>query len=183
MDKTYLDVAAFWRDCFRLARIVLDSGWTPDVLLTLWRGGAPVGLCVHEFFVYRQIPVRHEVLSCKSYTGIATAGALSFAPEADSVLSKIRTGERVLVLDDVFDSGRTADAVMGRLQTIRADARFASVYWKPEKNQTTRQPDFYVRKTEEWIVFPHELQGLTPEEVVQKDPVLAGLLLPKETPE
>ncbi|MBO4287202.1 MAG: hypothetical protein J5985_03430 [Kiritimatiellae bacterium] len=177
MKKTYLDVAGFWRDCFRLARIVLDSGWTPDILLTLWRGGAPVGLCVHEFFLYRRIPVRHEVLSCKSYTGIAKAGTVSFAPEADAVLSKIQTGEHVLVLDDVFDSGRTADAVMGRLETIRADARFASVYWKPGKNQTTRLPDFYVRKTEEWIVFPHELQGLTPEEVAEKDPALAELLL------
>ena len=183
MQKTYLDVKEFWRDCFRLARIVSDSGWTPGVLLTLWRGGAPVGLCVHEFFSCRRISVRHEVLSCKSYTGIAEAGAVAFAPEAATVLSRIRAGERVLVLDDVFDSGRTADAVMGRLETIRADARFASVYWKPEKNKTVRTPDFYVRKTEEWIVFPHELQGLTPGEVAEKDPVLAGLLQQGEKPE
>jgi hypothetical protein len=54
--------------------------------------------------------------------------------------------------------------------------RFACVYWKPEKNVTSFTPDFFVKKLDQWIVYPHEIEGLTPEEVTVKDPVLAELL-------
>ena len=42
--KTYLDPREYLRDCWRLARKVYDSGWRPDVLLVLWRGGAAPGV-------------------------------------------------------------------------------------------------------------------------------------------
>ncbi|MCL2105238.1 MAG: hypothetical protein FWH21_09395, partial [Kiritimatiellaeota bacterium] len=57
-----------------------------------------------------------------------------------------------------------------------ADAKLAPVYWKPSQNKTPLTPDFHVRQTEDWIVFPHELDGLTREEVRIKDPVVYDLL-------
>ena len=47
-DKLYVSANDYLRDCFRLARMVLDSGWLPDDLIVLWRGGAPVGVSIHE---------------------------------------------------------------------------------------------------------------------------------------
>ena len=53
----------------------------------------------------------------------------------------------------------------------------ACVYWKPEKNVTSLQPDYFTRDVgREWIVFPHEIEGLTPDEIRTKDPLLAELL-------
>jgi hypothetical protein len=45
------------------------------------------------------------------------------------------------------------------------------VYYKPARNRTSVQPDYYVRTTEDWLVFPHELQGLTHEEILANKPV------------
>ena len=50
------------------------------------------------------------------------------------------------------------------------DIRVATVYYKPEKNKTDRTPDFYIYETEKWLVFPHELDGLTAEEILANKP-------------
>ena len=73
-------------------------------------------------------------------------------------------------------------AVLERLEPFGAEVRLATVYWKPNQNQTDIRPDFYVRETDAWIVFPHEMDGLTPDEVRVKDPVLYDLLSPQATP-
>ena len=174
--KVYLDARDYLRDMWRLARQVLDSDWRPDVLLALWRGGAEVGVAVHEYLKVQGVPVRHMPIKCSSYTGIGTSSAEVKFEHADGVLAQLRPGTKVLVVDDVFDTGRTAAAVRDRLAALGCDMRMACVYWKPEKNLTAYKPDFHVRTLDRWIVFPHEIEGLTPEEIAEKDEVLAALL-------
>ena len=70
----------------------------------------------------------------------------------------------------------TAKAVKARIDATGAEMRMACVYWKPEKNVTPYKPDFYVRTLDRWIVFPHEIEGLTPDEIMDKDPILAELM-------
>ena len=78
--------------------------------------------------------------------------------------------------DIADDTGRTAASVHERLAALGCDMRMACVYWKPEKNVTQYKPDFHVRTLDRWIVFPHEIEGLTPEEIAEKDEVLAALM-------
>ena len=177
-DKVYVSANDYLRDSFRLARMILDSGWLPDDLIVLWRGGAPVGVSIHEFLFYHGLRPRHRVLKCQSYTGIQAREHTVTFENADSIFLSLQAGSRVLVIDDVFDTGGTAGAVFERLRPCGVEARIATVYWKPNANQTALKPDYYVRETDQWIVFPHELDGLTPDEVMQKDPVLFGLLNP-----
>ena len=83
----------------------------------------------------------------------------------------------MLVVDDVFDTGKTAKAVKARIDAAGAEMRMACVYWKPEKNRTDLKPDYFVKDVgNDWIVFPHEIEGLAPEELREKDPVLADLM-------
>ena len=180
MDKIYISANDYVRDSFRLARMILDSGWLPDDLIALWRGGAPVGVAVHEFLHYHGLRPRHRALKCQSYTGIQTHSHNVVFENSDEIFKSVVHGSRVLVVDDVLDTGNTARAVLERLSPFKADVRIATVYWKPNQNQTDLKPDFYVRETNEWIVFPHELDGLTPEEVKQKDPVIYDLLVPSK---
>ncbi len=182
-DKVYVSANDYLRDSFRLARKVLDSGWLPDDLIALWRGGAPVGVSLHEFLYYHGLRPRHHVLKCQSYTGIQTREHTVTFEDAEGIFHSIQTGLRVLVVDDVFDTGGTARAVYERLRPYGAEVRLATVYWKPNANQTELKPDYYVRETDQWIVFPHELDGLTPEEVRQKDPVIFDLLSPRTSAE
>jgi hypothetical protein len=58
--------------------------------------------------------------------------------------------------------------------------RVATVYYKPSRNRTSIRPDYYVRTTEEWLVFPHEVQGLTREEILTNKPVDASFFLEKK---
>jgi hypoxanthine phosphoribosyltransferase len=121
---------------------------------------------------------RHRVLKCQSYTGIQTRNREVVFENAEDIFHSVVPGSRVLVIDDVFDTGNTARAVFEKLEPFGAEVKLATVYWKPNQNQTAFKPDFYVRETDEWIVFPHELDGLTPDEVKLKDPAIYALLTP-----
>jgi len=181
MDKIFITANDYLLDSFRLARMILDSGWCPEDLIALWRGGAPVGVAVHEFLHYHGLRPRHRALKCQSYTGIQAHSHTVVFENADEIFKSITRGSRVLIIDDVLDTGNTARAVFERLAPFEADVRLATVYWKPNQNQTDITPDFYVRETDRWIVFPHELDGLTPDEVNQKNPQIYALLKTADT--
>ncbi|MCZ8130911.1 MAG: phosphoribosyltransferase family protein [Steroidobacteraceae bacterium] len=87
--------------------------------------------------------------------------------------------DRLLLIDDVFDSGRSLEAVIDELarrcrRNLPERVRIATVYYKPSRNRSRLKPDYYVHATERWLVFPHELQGLTPEELRQHTPLPPG---------
>ena len=176
-DKQYISANDYLLDNWRLAAAVRRSGWKPDFIVGLWRGGAPVAIAVHEFFKVTDWDIQHIPLKCVSYTGIGeNSGGVAFT-HGDIVFGMFRKGDRVLVVDDVFDTGKTAEAVKLRMDVIGVDMRMACVYWKPEKNVTGMKPDYYVRDVgSAWIVFPHEIDGLSADEVARKDLALAELM-------
>lgn len=175
MNKIFITPNEFQHDCMRLARQVYDAPWQPELLVALWRGGAIPGVIISEVFRYLGRPVAHRVIQCSSYTGTERSQCVRMEC-AKEVLSTIHPGMRVLVVDDVFDSGKTAEALTQSL--AQADVRLAMVYWKPGKNLTSLKPNYCVHKTEDWIVFPHELEGLARDELALKDPDLPSILYP-----
>ncbi|MGB1111346.1 MAG: phosphoribosyltransferase, partial [Gammaproteobacteria bacterium] len=80
--------------------------------------------------------------------------------------------DRLLIVDDVFDSGRSIEALIqeinkkSRLNTPK-DIRVACTWYKPGKRAVDMEPDYYVHKNDDWLVFPHELDGLTRQEVIE----------------
>lgn len=176
-EKRYIGAESYQRDCWRLAESVRKGGWRPDFILGLWRGGAPVAIAIHEFFKVTGWDVQHVPLKCSSYTGIGENDGEVVFTHGDIVFGMFRTGDRVLVVDDVFDTGKTAEAVRRRMDLLGVDVRVACVYWKKEKNLTAEKPDYCVKDLGgDWIVFPHEIDGLSSEEIARKDPVLAELV-------
>ena len=177
MDKTYVSANEFLEDSWRLAASVRKSGWRPDWVIGLWRGGAGVAVAVHEFLKASGWDARHVPLKCASYTAIGENGGGVKFVLGDETFAMLAPGERVLVVDDVFDTGRTAAAIKARLESAGVDLRLAMVYWKPGKNVTTLRPDYFVRDVgNEWIVFPHEIEGLSRDELRRKNPLLADML-------
>jgi hypothetical protein len=51
-----------------------------------------------------------------------------------------------------------------------ADVRIATVYYKPMRNRSRLVPDWFVHQTDRWLVFPHELVGLTDAEIAAHKP-------------
>ena len=175
--KTYLSANDYLHDEWRLAAKIRQSGWKPDFLVGLWRGGAPVAIAVHEFFKATGWDVKHLPLKCASYTGIGQNEGRVVFTLGEEIFGMFRAGDKVLFIDDVFDTGKTAAAVMERMQGIGADAKIACVYWKPAKNRTNLKPDFIAKDIgNDWIVFPHEIEGLAPDEIAEKDPLLSELM-------
>lgn len=173
--KRYVSANALTRGSFLLARRILDSGWRPDALVVLWRGGTPIGIVVHEFLSFKGVPTRQTVVPCSSYRGIGKRGKIR-CDNLDGALSSIQPGQRVLLVDDIFDTGQTACHLAERLRERQAEVRIATLFWKPSRNQTACRPDYFVHRSEAWVVFPHELEGLTPVEIRRKDPYVYRLL-------
>ena len=118
----------------------MASGHTCSAL----RGGARRRRA-HEFFKLYGWPMQHIPLRCNSYTGIGeNSGCVEFF-HGDIVFGMMRKGDKVLVVDDVFDTGKTAEAVKAKLDAVGVDSRIACVYWKPPKNLTSLKPDYYVK--------------------------------------
>ena len=116
-------------------------------------------------------------LKCASYAGIGERDECVRFFHGDGIFADIHAGQRVLVVDDVFDSGKTAEAVSERIASTGAQMRFACVYWKRAANTTALAPDYFVSDPgEEWIVFPHEIEGLDSRQLAEKDPELARLV-------
>jgi hypothetical protein len=97
------------------------------------------------------------------------------------IIQKIRHDDRLLIVDDVFDTGNTIAAVIEEIAkrargNTPEDIRVAVPWYKPTRNETTIKPDYYVRETAEWLVFPHELDALTPEEMLVARPELHRII-------
>jgi hypoxanthine phosphoribosyltransferase len=97
------------------------------------------------------------------------------------IIKKICHDDRVLIVDDVFDTGNTIKAVIEEL-SARArgntpeDIRVAVPWFKPSRNQTDMTPDYFLRETDAWLVFPHELDALTPAELEKYRPEIAAIV-------
>ena len=90
-------------------------------------------------------------------------------------------GDSLLIVDDVFDTGNTIVAVVEELRNrargnTPEDIRVAVPWFKPSRNETDTIPDYYLRETSEWLVFPHELDALTPEELRECRPEIAEIV-------
>lgn len=174
-EKIFISADQQMRDSFRMAKAIFDSGWMPDFLIGLWRGGTPIAIAIHEFFVYKGHRLLHMPVKCSSYTGDKQTHELQIDfPE--NFIDNIHEGSKVLLVDDTFDSGLTTAKLKSILEARGAEVRIAVLIWKPDNNRTTIKPDYYVGTTDKWIVFPHELEGLTPEEIGRKDPELRTII-------
>lgn len=174
MDKKlYIDANTFLIDSFRLARLIYERGYYPDFLIGLWRGGTPPGIAVHEFFRIKNIDPYHTAIKTQSYRGIGMRSSKIEIRGLGHVIDVINSEDKLLLVDDVFDTGHTIKAVIEeikrRARKNTPEIKVATVYYKPKNNQTDILPDFYLKTTDYWIVFPHELEGLTEEEIKQKN--------------
>ena len=179
--KTYISAQDFLEDSFKLGARVLASGFKPTMMIAIWRGGVPVGVAVQEFLAYRGVLTDHIAIRTSSYEGIDGRSDEIRIHGLNYLIKNVRHDDRLLIVDDVFDTGRTIEAVIkeirekARLNTPQ-DIRIVVPYFKPTRNLTDLVPDYYLHETEEWLKYPHSLEGLTPEEVKEHRPALYDII-------
>lgn len=180
-EKIYITANDLLRDSFRLGTQVIASGFVPTHLVGIWRGGAPVGIAVQELLEYKGFACDHIAVRTSSYTGIDRQDAEVRVFALGYLIDTLNPEDRLLVIDDVFDSGRSIRAFLDELKqrcrhNMPREIRIATVYYKPSRNRTDLMPDFHVHQTEEWLVFPHEIDGLSADEIRMHKPDAAVIL-------
>lgn len=181
VDKVYLTADRLLEDSFALANQVLDSGFVPTHIVGIWRGGAPVGIAVQELLAFRGVETDHIAIRTASYSGIDRQDKEVRVYALGYLIDVLDPEDRLLVIDDVFDTGRSVDAFLRELKlrcrhNMPQTVKIATAYYKPSRNQTTMVPDYFVHQTEEWLVFPHEICGLTEDEIRKHKPGAAIIL-------
>lgn len=172
MEKYFISANELLLDSFKLAEQVYARNFRPHFIIGVWRGGAPIGIAVQEYFDVMGETTDHIAIRASSYYGIDQQHKTVKIHGLDYILKNVESEQELLIVDDVFDSGRTIQAI---IETIKTKAKknspksikTACTWYKPSRNMTNLTPDFYVHATEKWLVFPHEIKDLTREEVIK----------------
>jgi len=180
--KQYLSAEGLLRDSFKLAAKVLASEFRPSFIIAVWRGGAPIGIAVQEFLSVHGIKTDNIAIRTSSYAADIDQQSREVKVHGLNYLMKNITHEdKLLIVDDVFDTGRSIEAIINELQrrtrlNMPQDVRVAVPYYKPNRNQTQRVPDFYIHETDAWLKYPHSLEGLSKEEIAKGRPELYNII-------
>lgn len=145
-EREVLTYELFGTAVHELARQVVDSGYEPDIVLSIARGGLGLGMGLGYALDVKNL----SAINVEFYTGVDERLELPVVlpPTPDAV---DLAGLKVLIADDVADTGRTLEIVRDFCADHVAEARIAVIYEKP---WTVVRPDYAWRHTEAWIDFP-----------------------------
>jgi len=181
MEKKFITAQELLEDSFRLAAKVYEDGFRPQFIVGIWRGGAPIGIAVQEYFDFKKVETDHIAVRTSSYYGINQQSKEIKVHGLHYIIENANADDGLLIVDDVFDSGRSIDALIKQLKKLSrnnmpTDVRIACPWFKPQNNKVDIVPDYYVHESDEWLVFPHELSGLSEEELVKGKTDLANIV-------
>jgi len=185
MKKIFVDANELLLDSFQLAANIHASGFKPDFLVGLWRGGSAVGIAVQEGLDHFGVKTDHIAIRT-SYRGQASYSEM--VDSADSIRAhglrylheRVCEHHSMLIVDDAYSTGSSVNAVIKQLarksrRNLPQDIRIATVWYRPTE-KTIRPPDYYVRETNEWLVLPYELSGLSIDELRDNKPEIRPVI-------
>ncbi|UZN04809.1 phosphoribosyltransferase [Cellulomonas sp. S1-8] len=145
-DREVLEWETFGAAVREMAQAVVDSGFVPDVVVSVARGGLPPGGAIAYALGTKAV----GTMNVEFYTGVGSTlpEPLLLPPLLDTAAVQ---GLRALVVDDVADSGETLALVQRLLTEHCAQVRTAVLYAKP---RSVVHPDYVWRRTDRWITFP-----------------------------
>ena len=180
MSKIFLEYNVVRNNAIKLAYRILKDGFVPDVIYVSLRGGAYIGNVISEYFkiVRTERPVLYAAVVARSYVDIhdhdeVRIDGWTYNPEY------LRQGDKILLVDDIYDSGRTVNylaEVLLQRGVPRKDLKVAVhdyKYFSYKDHTNSYKPDYYCIKhtidtpeDDVWIHYmSHELVGLKHDEL------------------
>jgi hypoxanthine phosphoribosyltransferase len=133
-----------------LARAIADSAFQPDIILSIARGGLFVAGAIGYALSVKNL----HVMNVEFYNGVGTTLEMPvMLPPVPSAVDF--SAKKVLIADDVADTGKTIELVYNFVSDYVADVRTAVIY---EKSQSLIKCDYVWRRTDQWINFPWSSQ-------------------------
>ncbi len=134
----------------RLSRVV---GRDHDLVLAITRGGlVPAGMLAYRLDL-REI----LVAGVEFYLGDGSthpAPIVSHFPSAE-----LLAGQRVLIIDEVWETGETMAEVVSRVRAAGATATIAVMHYKPGRSRVALAPDHYAELADGWVTYPYKAGG------------------------
>ncbi len=153
MDMLKLNWSATLHYCEELGRMC--RGYRPDMIIGLSRGGLVPARLLSDILGVHDL----GILGMRFYRGM---GKTEKAPRITQDLAVDLKGKRLLIVDDVADSGKSLIAAMDYLKKKGAgEIRTATLHFKPA---SAFRPDYFVETTTAWIAYPwewHEIERET----------------------
>jgi hypothetical protein len=130
-----------------LAEKIQRDGFCPDVIVGICRGGWPPARVMSDLLGNPKL----ANITVEFYVDVAETKS---KPVLTQPVSVPVDGKRVLILDDVADTGKTLNLVKEYLLSRGAEqVKIGTIYYKP---WSIVKPDYYERETRQWVVFPWE---------------------------
>ncbi|HUW70682.1 MAG TPA: phosphoribosyltransferase [bacterium] len=197
MSKEFISYNEVRNNALKLAHRIHLDGFIPDIIYVSLRGGAYLGNVMSEYFkaVRRDDsrPIFYAAVVARSYVDVrkqeqVRVDGWTYSPEY------LRNGDKVLLVDDIYDTGRTINhlaSIILEKGVPRRDLKIAVHDYKIVEyrgEQPSIKPDYWCRlhqiktpEDERWIHYmSHELVGLTEEELKEhyypEDPELQSIL-------
>ncbi|HPB56178.1 MAG TPA: phosphoribosyltransferase family protein [Candidatus Aminicenantes bacterium] len=186
-EKLFVGSQQLLEDSVRLGLQIIKSGFRPDFIVGIWRGGTPVGIAVQELMEFYKFKTDHIAIRTSAYEGIERMGRAVRVHGLNYIVRKANADDSLLIVDDIYDTGLSINAVLETMKekmrrNLPSEIKIATVYYKPANNKTNRTPDFFVHETDRWVVFPHELKDLSDEEMKKGKPELYRIIQEAKIP-
>jgi len=145
--------APWWDEIYdltlKLAEMIMEDGFKPDIIVGIARGGWVVARLLSDFLKNPNT----ANLKIEFYKGIAETAE---KPVITQPVSADVKGKNVLICDDVADTGHSLRVAFEHIKELGAkEIKVATLHLKP---WSIFKPDFYVKETRAWIIYPWEIR-------------------------
>ena len=173
-EKHFINADSLQQDAFKLAANIMKSDFRPTFIVAIWRGGAAIGATVQELLACCGCPTDHIAIRTSSYQGIEKRCSEIRVHGLHYLTKRLTNEDRLLLVDDVHDTGLSLAEVIKEIHkqssAVPQEIRVATLYYKPNNSKVDFVPDYFLHKTDQWLVFPHELDGLSQQELLVHKP-------------
>ena len=116
MDKLFIQTEQLLEDSFQLAWQVYESGYRPNYIIGVWRGGAPIGIAVQEFLDVLGVVSDHIAIRTSYYTGIGERKKKVQVYGLNYMIRRLESEDSLLIVDDVHDTGISIHQIISDLK-------------------------------------------------------------------
>ena len=182
MEKIFIKAEDVRNDSFKLTKQLIETGFVPTIIYAPMRGGSNVANPMGEYFKYLGIKVKYGTVIASSYNNVYERNKVVNIEGWAPPLSSIKPNEKIVIAEDMFDTGNTISAIVNRIlsktkvkrEQIKIVVRDYKIYTY-NQDEPKIKPDFYAVKhiikspdKKVWTHYnSHELVGLNKEKIVK----------------
>ena len=136
MQKHYIKAQQLLEDSFNLAWKIYESGYRPNYVVGVWRGGAPIGIAVQEFLDVLGVKSDHIAIRTSSYSGIGECKKQVKVHGLSYVIRQLESEDSLLIVDDVHDTGLSIEqAIKDLTKACKKNTHLITNSFKKYANQ------------------------------------------------